>query len=169
MTKKLRLRLNLLILALLPQIAWALPSDFEQPIDIEADQVTIDADSQSSIYSGNVRLTRGSIRIEANKLVISQNSKTGAVSATITGKPATYSQRQNNGTVSAKANKLTYSSNEDIIELSGNAILDRAGSTIENDSIRYNTRDNTISAGGNSASDKPVKIRILPGATRTTE
>ena len=146
-------------------LTLAMPSDFDQPIDIEADQVTLDADSNSSIYSGNVALTRGSIKINADKLIISQTKK-GSINANIYGEPATYSQlTDNNLRVDASAKRINYSSDADTVELSGEATLNRGGNIINSESITYNIRANTIRAGGASNSDETVKIRILPNQT----
>jgi lipopolysaccharide export system protein LptA len=50
--------------------ALALPSDPGQPIEIEAATLVLDQGKGIGTYSGNVVLTQGSIRIEAETLVI---------------------------------------------------------------------------------------------------
>ncbi|MBA1331005.1 LptA protein, partial [Candidatus Endoriftia persephone str. Guaymas] len=60
----------LLLLLLLPLQARALSGDREQPIYLEADSVEIDEASGVSVYIGNVVVSQGSMRLEADKMWI---------------------------------------------------------------------------------------------------
>ena len=49
---------------------FALESDSSQPIYIDSDNATYDEKQQTSIYNGHVLATQGTIKIDADKLVV---------------------------------------------------------------------------------------------------
>ena len=62
-----------LLLLLLPGQLWALSSDGEQPIEVEADELEVRDKEKISIYLGNVTLVQGSLEISADRVVIHFN------------------------------------------------------------------------------------------------
>ena len=65
-----RLRFALCLLTLLPTFSSALESDREQPIRIQADAAIVDEASGSSVYTGNVIITQGTLKVTANEVEI---------------------------------------------------------------------------------------------------
>ena len=61
-----RLLQTSLLLFWLPISAWALPSDRDQPINIEADHAQMDDASGVAQYKGDAILTQGTLRIEGD-------------------------------------------------------------------------------------------------------
>ena len=60
--KKLLVTICLLISSL---HIWALESDRHQPIQIEADQGSLDKQNQTTVFSGNVKMRQGSMYMNA--------------------------------------------------------------------------------------------------------
>ena len=58
------------VLCLGPGAAWALSSDKDQPVLVEADSADIDDAKNMSVYSGNVEIQQGSLRILADKVTV---------------------------------------------------------------------------------------------------
>ena len=54
------------LVALLPTIAWTLPSDSSKPINIEADHAQLNDSSGITQYKGNAVLTQGTLRIDGD-------------------------------------------------------------------------------------------------------
>lgn len=72
-TNKLSLKLALtsvLLAASLP--ALALTGDTDQPIHIESDQQSLDMQGNVATFTGNVIVTQGSIKINADKVVVTR-------------------------------------------------------------------------------------------------
>ncbi len=72
-TNKLSLKLALvasLLAASLP--AMALTGDTNQPIHIESDQQSLDMQGNVVTFTGNVVVTQGSIKINADKVVVTR-------------------------------------------------------------------------------------------------
>ena len=55
--------------------AYALESDSKQPIQIEADQGSLDQANQVTTFSGNVIIKQGSLNIRAGSVKVSRNDK----------------------------------------------------------------------------------------------
>ena len=71
---------------------YALTSDKNEPILIEADQVQIVEKTGLSTYTGNVKFQQGSIKIEADNIVI-YTEKKKFKKAIASGSPAHFTQK----------------------------------------------------------------------------
>ena len=55
--------------------AYALESDRNQPISIEADQGSLDQKNQVTVFTGNVVIKQGSLNFRGNAVRVAQDSK----------------------------------------------------------------------------------------------
>ena len=98
-TNKLSLNLVLassLLAASIP--AFAVTGDTDQPIHIESDQQSLDMQGNVVTFTGNVIVTQGTIKINADKVVVTRpGGEQGKEVIDGYGKPATFYQMQDNG------------------------------------------------------------------------
>ncbi len=140
----------------------ALDSDSDQPIEVEADALEIRDDDNISTYSGNVSLVQGSMRIAADRLVIYFNDQNELVRMEMTGTPATFRQlNDDNREMRGQADRLDYDETSSLLVLTGNALFDNNGDTIQGSSIRLNTENEHIEASGDQSSER-VRVVIQP-------
>jgi len=159
----------LLLLALLisPPL-WALGTDGEQSISVEADSLEVREQEKISIYQGNVSLTQGSLEIRSERLVIHFNEANDLVLMEMTGSPARFRQLDNEQReMLGQARRINYRNLESTLELLEDARFSHAGDTIESKSIRINTKDNNIQAGS-SDTDERVKMLIQPRSNQVS-
>ena len=92
-----------LLLASAP--AFALQSDSKQPIQIEADQGSLDQAKQVTHFSGNVIIKQGTLNLRAANVRVSRNDK-GEQFMAADGSPVKFSQTldDNQGVVNGQAN-----------------------------------------------------------------
>jgi len=64
-----------LCLALGPAAAWAERADRDQPMNIESDAMRYDDKAQTSVFTGNVVLTKGTIVMRGARLQVHQNEQ----------------------------------------------------------------------------------------------
>jgi lipopolysaccharide export system protein LptA len=162
-----------LILALM---LWAaLPvradkSDRDQPIDIEADNVTVNDAKKISTYTGNVVLTQGTIVIHADKLVVHED-KDGFQHSTSTGNPTTFKQKMEGKDeyMQGSAQRIEYDGRMDKVQLYTKAWVKRGDDIVHGDYIMYdaNAEYAEVIGGGSKAapSEAPqgrVKAVIQP-------
>jgi lipopolysaccharide export system protein LptA len=72
-------RLHILVLfsslAVLISPAWAEKADADKPTNIEANQLAYDDVKQVNVFTGNVVLTRGTLTLRAERMVITQDAE----------------------------------------------------------------------------------------------
>ncbi|WP_373746607.1 lipopolysaccharide transport periplasmic protein LptA [Neisseria dentiae] len=152
--------------------ALALESDRQQPIQIEADQGSLDQANQVTTFSGNVIIKQGTLNISAGSVRVSRNSK-GEQQMNASGSPVRFSQTLDGGkgTVKGQANNIDYSSATNIVKLIGNAKVERGGDLAEGAVITYNTRTEVYTVQGSKASGgksgKRVTVVIQPSSTQS--
>lgn len=153
---------GLLLALLVSPPLWALGSDNQQPIAVEADRLELREQENISIYQGNVSLRQGSLEIRSDRLVIHFNEAKDLVLMEMSGSPARFRQLDDEQReMLGQAGRINYRESESMLELLDNARFSHAGDTIESNLIRINTEDNNIQAG-NSDTDERVKMLIQP-------
>lgn len=169
--------LNSLFLALtlsLSSLAIALPNDRYQPINIEADTANFDEQKGTAIYSGNVLLTQGSMKLKANKISVALSKTTQKpIKITAIGKPASLEQKPKIDTekVYASANTISYLIENEKITLTGDAKLKQGLSQISSDSIEYLAKEQLFKASQQENTDtKPSRVHVtLPAPKQQNE
>ena len=159
-TNKLSLKQALvasLLAASLP--AMALTGDTNQPIHIESDQQSLDMQGNVVTFTGNVVVTQGSIKINADKVVVTRPAnQQGKEVIDGYGNPATFYQMQDNGKpVKGRASKMHYELANDFVVLTGNAYLEQLDSNIKGDKITYLVKEQKMQA----FSDKGKRVTTV--------
>jgi lipopolysaccharide export system protein LptA len=151
-----------LLLLLLPCQLWALATDRDQPIEVEADELEVRELEGISIYQGNVKLVQGSLEINADRVVIHFNEANELILMEMTGTPATLRQlNDNQQEMWGEAKQIDYTQSKSLLELRESARLRQAEDIIESDLIRINTENSSLQAGS-MESDQRVKMLIQP-------
>ena len=155
-------RSTALLLLLLPCQLWALATDADQPIEIEADELEVREQERVSIYLGNVKLVQGSLEINADRIVIHFNELNELTIMEMTGAPATLRQLdENQQEIWGEARQIDYTQTKSLLELREDARFTHAGDVIESELIRINTLNSSLQAGS-TESDQRVKMLIQP-------
>lgn len=170
--KMLRPNLSLLftLALLLPCAAQAEKADRDQPIDLEADTLTTNDAKKTSVYTGNVILTQGTLVIRADKLVVRED-KDGFQHSTSTGNPTTFRQKMEgkNEYIEGSAQRIEYDGRMDKVQLYTKAWVKRGDDIVHGDYIMYDAGAEIAEViGGGSAATTPdtpkgrVKAIIQP-------
>ncbi|MGQ7959265.1 lipopolysaccharide transport periplasmic protein LptA [Pseudomonas sp. SP16.1] len=129
--------------------AWALPSDREQPIRIQADSAELDDKQGVAVYRGDVIITQGTLKITGDTVTITQTASGDIDVFTSVGKPAYYEQKPAVDKEIVKAYGLTiqyFSSNERIVLIDQAKVI-QEGNTFEGEKIVYDTQRQIVNAG----------------------
>ncbi|HLD68408.1 MAG TPA: lipopolysaccharide transport periplasmic protein LptA [Pseudomonas sp.] len=135
--------------ALASSSAWALPSDREQPIRVQADSAELDDKQGVAVYRGDVVITQGTLKITGDTVTITQD-KNGEIEVfTSVGKPAYYEQKPSADKQIVKAYGLTiqyFAANERIVLIDQAKVI-QEGNTFEGEKIVYDTQRQIVNAG----------------------
>jgi lipopolysaccharide export system protein LptA len=142
--------------------AYALSTDKDQPIHVEADSVEIDDRTGVSIYQGDVDVKQGSIHLTADKVTVYQKERrTERVKAV--GRPVRFQQRTDKGqTVKGRAREVEYHVTGDELVLTGEARLSQGDDNFSSDRIIYDRKNARVKAGASAEGKERVRITISP-------
>lgn len=161
-TVKIKRSLFTVLILLLPIQLFALSSDGQQPIEVEADSLEVREQENISVYTGNVRLNQGSLEFRCERLTLHFDDQNELVLMEMTGTPATFRQLDDQQQeLKGQAEQLQYRQSESILVLSGKARFSHKGDTIESNRIQVNTENESIQAGS-SEPDNRVRMLIQP-------
>ena len=153
-----------LLLTLCAPQAMALSTDKDQPIDIVADSVDIDEARGTSTYTGNVEINQGSIRLQADKVVVEHRpDQPRKVNAT--GAPAKFRQLPDNSKeyITGSAKQLQYRLDSEELLLNGDAQLNQGKDKFKSDRIVYDRVRAVVKAGAAAQGKERVRVTIQPG------
>ncbi len=156
-------RCLLMTLILSPLNSWALSSDRDQPMLIEADRAELDDARGISIYRGNVKVTQGTLILTGDVMTV-HNKGNDVDKVIMEGQPATYKQRPDNKDkdVRAKALHMEYFTNPEKIILTGQAEVEQeGGDVLRSERIEYDVPTDKVNAGTDQP-DERVRIIIQP-------
>ena len=145
--------------------ACALPEDAQKPINIHADSAELDQTKNIAIYRGSVRMEQGTMTVTGDKMTIELEDKL-VVRIVAEGDRAHYQQqlKPEESTVFADAKKITYFTQEERVELAGNAHLTQDKNEFTGELIKYNTREGKVDAQANGQGT--VQMILQPGALK---
>lgn len=154
--------------------AWAEKADKNKPLNAEADALRYDDLKQTSAFSGNVVITKGSIILRGASATVRQDSEGfqyGSLTET-SGKRAFFRQKREglNEWIEGEAETIYYDGKADTVTFTKNAVLRRYKGTALNDEttgsqITYdNLTDvfNVVGGPANASATNPSgRIRIM--------
>lgn len=138
-------------LAALP--TQALESDRDQQIEIESDRAEFREKEGITVYSGNVRMSQGSMLLTADNMKI--YTADGDVNKLVaTGNRAYFEQlpAEDQQKVVAQGEMIEYILADDVINLVGQASITQEGATLNGNRITYDVRNHLLKANSASSS-----------------
>jgi len=171
-------RLCVLIGLMATGVAWAERADRLQPMNVEADSLRVDDARQTSVFSGNVVVTKGSIRIRGQQLEVRQDEQGNQFGTVLAGpaQPAFFRQKREGlqEFIEGEAERIDYNGQADTVRFSGQAVLRRYKGATLNDETRggvivYDNRSETftVDSGAKPAPGNPsgrVRAMLTPNA-----
>ncbi len=137
--------------------AQALKSDSDQPVYIDSNTATYNDKTGTSVYTGKVETTQGSLHVKSDKLVVYM--KGGDVDKMVfTGKPAKFRQLPAEGKEEIHGEGLTgeyYPAKNQLI-LIEKAVVSQGSSRSASRLIVYDSKNSLIQAGEKSSDSKRV-------------
>ncbi len=141
---------------------FALPTDRDQSVLLNADEIEFDEKNQTITYSGSVTMEQGSMRINADKMVIHTKSDK-VVKVIATGSPAHYRQipALDQEPVLAKANRLEYQVDQGTLHLINNASLVQEGTSLSGNRIDYDVKKSIVKASSDNGDGPKERVRMV--------
>ncbi|HAQ50525.1 MAG TPA: lipopolysaccharide transport periplasmic protein LptA [Gammaproteobacteria bacterium] len=159
------LHYSFILLFLFSSQAFSLPSDRNQPINIEADHAQLDDSQGITQYKGDAILTQGTLKITGDIITFYYDTQKELTKIIAQGEKATYQQIQNPGEqpVKAEALQMEYHASSQKIHLLGQGVVWRDGSQFTGNRIDYDITNNTVKASSQTVA---TATKVTPSAGR---
>jgi lipopolysaccharide export system protein LptA len=162
-------RLALALALLGPALAAAEKADRDKPTQVEANRMSADDVRRMTMFEGSVVLTKGTIRLTAERVVVRQDAE-GFQLATATGRPVRFRQRQDPKPgekegiwIEGEALRIELDDRSQKIELFENARVNRGGDEVAGDYIFVDQRSEFYQVSAGKGAEKGrVKAVIQP-------
>jgi len=161
------------ILVALLGLLWSVPAlsekaDQAKPTQIEANKMSSDETRRLTIFEGNVLLTKGTMSVRAERIVVRQDAE-GYQYATATGNPVRFRQKldpkegQEAVWMDGEALRIEVDDKKQTIELHEKARVTRGGDEVQGALIFVDQRSDfySVSAGKDSPGGR-VKATLQP-------
>jgi lipopolysaccharide export system protein LptA len=154
------MRLLLIFILVVALPALAEKADRDKPTQVEANRMSADDVRRLNIFEGDVIVTKGTIRLTCERLVVRQDAE-GFQFATATGKPAKFRQRQDPRPgekeglwLEGEALRIELDDKNQKIELFDNARVNRGGDEVAGDYIFVDQRSEFYQVSSGKGGDK---------------
>ncbi|MGB3246125.1 MAG: lipopolysaccharide transport periplasmic protein LptA [Sulfitobacter sp.] len=118
--------------------------DTNQPVEVSADNLSVDQETGTAIFTGNVMIGQGEMRLTATRvLVVYRASGEGIARLEATGGVTLVS-----GPDAAESERADYNIDTGTIEMSGNVLLAQGRSAISADRMSVRLSDGTAQMSG---------------------
>lgn len=164
----------LFLLSIYSANAIAERADRNKPIHLEADRATVEDikrkdSTRVSVFTGNVILTQGTMRITADKVIMKEDIN-GFRHATATGNLVSFRQKRDDVDeyIEGWSKRVEYDNRTDKIELFRQARLKRGEDEVKGDYISYDMNSEFFQVIGSNergvetGADNRVRIIIQP-------
>lgn len=139
-------------LVLLPVGAFAqtdialggISADPSAPVEVTADSLIVDQDSRSAVFTGNVVIGQGELRIAAGEVRVIYDEATGDIGQLLASGGVTFVT----ATEAAEAQNADYNLTTGFLTLTGEVLLTQGGSALSADSMTVNLADGTARMEG---------------------
>ena len=143
-------------------------ADKEKPTELEANRMSADDVRRLSIFEGNVVLTKGTMRILADRIVVRQDAD-GFQYAEAFGKPVRFRQRQDprppekEGVwMDGEALRVEIDEKASTLKLFENARVDRGGDKVAGNYILVDQTAQSFAVTAGKDGEQRVRVTIQP-------
>lgn len=156
---------TLAVATLAAHVAHAEKADKDKPTEIESNRMMSDDARQMTIFEGNVVLTKGTLVVHADRVVVRQDAD-GFQHVTATGSPVRFRQKTDaqNGKegswIDGEAKRVELDQHEDKVELFDNARVTRDKDVVRGNYIFLDERSGFFSVSG-GADTQQGRVRAV--------
>lgn len=135
-----------------------------QTIEIKSQNLTMDKNKGVSHYQGDVLLTKGTLKIKADKITLFHQGQE-ITKALIFGEPADVTHHPDNEPqVHSQAKRMEYYVKNNQLLLLGNAFVDQGNRHFSGERIEYDTRQRQVTAGGKNPDNRgDGRVHVIIG------
>jgi lipopolysaccharide export system protein LptA len=120
-------------------------ADPTAPVEVSADNLSVDQDSGKAVYSGNVKIGQGDLRLSAGQVEVIYTETSGTIATLRASDGVTFAT----ATEAAEAASADYDLENGTLTLIGNVLLTQGASAISADRMVISLKDGLAQMSGN--------------------
>lgn len=141
---------------------YALDPTSTLPIEIESDRATLDDGKGLSVYTGNVVISQGETKLEADEISVTAKDRR-ITQITANGSPAHFVQKlADEQATHGYAKTIIYTASNSILTFREEAKLSQQNNSFSGELIEYDIEKRAIKAKGNEEKGERVRIQYHP-------
>lgn len=141
-------------------VTTGLTADTTQPIEVEADQLSVDQATGVAVFSGNVRVMQGDLRVTAPKATLNYTEDRSEIETVHLEGGVTLT----NGVEVVQGQDAVYTVADGVVVLTGDVVVTQGASTIAGPRLTYN-----LQAGSGVMDGGRVQSVFVPGNGTASE
>lgn len=141
-------------------VTTGLTADPTLPIEVEADQLSVDQATGVAVFSGNVRVKQGELRVTAPKATLTYNEDRTEIQTVQLEGGVTLT----NGVEVVQGQDAVYTVPDGVVVLTGDVVVTQGPSTIAGPRLTYN-----LEAGSGVMDGGRVQTVFVPGSGTGSE
>lgn len=141
-------------------VTTGLTADPTLPIEVEADQLSVDQATGVAVFSGNVRVKQGELRVTAPKATLNYNEDRTEIQTVHLEGGVTLT----NGVEVVQGQDAVYTVPDGVVVLTGDVVVTQGPSTIAGPRLTYN-----LEAGSGVMDGGRVQTVFVPGSGTGSE
>lgn len=119
-------------------------ADPNAPVEVTADNLKVDQDTGSAVFSGNVKIGQGDLRLAAPEVRVTYAADSGDITRLQASGGVTFAT----ATEAAEAETADYNLADGLLQLDGAVLLTQGKSALSSDSMTVNLNDGTAQMSG---------------------
>ena len=119
-------------------------ADPNAPVEVTADNLKVDQDTGSAVFSGNVKIGQGDLRLAAPEVRVTYAETSGDITRLQASGGVTFAT----ATEAAEADTADYNLADGMLTLDGAVLLTQGQSALSSDSMTVNLNDGTAQMSG---------------------
>jgi len=154
----------LTLLMMLSGATFALPSDQDQPIYVEADAAAIDDITGITTYTGDVIITQGSMILKGSKIELFRGEDQTINQMISFGAPAYFEQQPQADQAITYATGITldYTIDKQMLLITGDAKVEQGGDEFTGAKISYDMTNEQVKAFSSEGGKQRVQMILQP-------
>lgn len=136
-------------------VTTGLIADTTQPIEVEADQLSVDQTTGVAVFSGNVRIKQGELRVTAPKATLTYNEDRTEIQTVYLEDGVTMT----NGLEVVQGQEAVYTVPDGVVVVTGDVVVTQGASTIAGPKLTYN-----LETGAGLMDGGRVQSVFVPGS-----
>jgi len=122
--------------------------DSSLPVELTADRLNLNQSAGTALYSGDVKVAQGTLRLAADKLLVEYQASGGSVTGTVRQMTASGDVTLTNGAEAAEGSKAIYVIETGMVTMTGDVLLTQGQNALAGETLTIDLNSGSAAIEG---------------------